>query len=171
MGLFVDISEDVLDCESGILTDGVGKDIHEIEVHGVNQGSLFHPKTTFLERILFGRWFIWLHDEFKSTWHSIDTLVIDCFKYLQKLWWASSTQVQNVLVEQKLKRLVWGVDVVSIVRFGLMINDHVEVEWYDVVTDPETVVQMVSLVPFSEQMLVLHSQIIVSNLRQTDSIV
>jgi hypothetical protein len=43
-----------------------------------------------------------------------------------------------------------------VVNFGLMVNDQVEIEWYDVVADPEAVVQKVPLIPSVEQMPVFH---------------
>jgi hypothetical protein len=58
MGLFIHVPEYILDGKPGIFTQGMREHIHEIEVHGVDQGSLIHPKTTFLEGFLLGRRFV-----------------------------------------------------------------------------------------------------------------
>jgi hypothetical protein len=53
-GLLIHEVEQVLNAEPGIVIKGMRKRIHEIEVHGVDQGGFLHPKTTFLEGFFFG---------------------------------------------------------------------------------------------------------------------
>ena len=55
--------------------------------------------------------------------------------------------------------------------FALILNNKIEVEWHKIVTDLKTMIKIVFLVPLVEQMSIFHQQIIVSNLRKTDTVV
>ena len=59
------------------------KDIHKVEVHGVDERCLVHPNTTLLKGLLLCGRVIRLHDELKCTRHLL--LVLGGIDVLQDL--------------------------------------------------------------------------------------
>lgn len=53
----------------------------------------------------------------------------------------------------------------------LMVDDKIEIERHDIVSDFQRVPKMKLVVPFAEQVLVINSEFIESNLGQTQSII
>lgn len=170
--LFIDMLEDILNGQSCFVHRSMSEDPLEIKVQCVDEIGVVHEEIFLSESGFFGHGFVSLHDRVQGSWHLLLVSVVDVFHDDLQFRRVRGGHVDQILVVKQFQWLVWAIDegLLNNCVGLLIVNNEVEIERHNIVSDLERMVQMELLIPLIEDMLVLHSELVESYLGETSNV-